>query len=35
MLPASLCHAEKEASGKAEHVSYGDLLVWLRQWKQR
>lgn len=28
-------HAEKETAGKAEHMSYGDLLVWLRQWKQQ
>jgi hypothetical protein len=28
-------HVEKEATGKAEHMSYGDLLSWLRQWKQR
>ncbi len=28
-------HAEKEATGKAEHMGYGDLLSWLRQWKQR
>jgi hypothetical protein len=28
-------HAEKEISGKAEHLSYGDLLAWLRQWRQR
>jgi hypothetical protein len=28
-------HAEKEASGMQGHMSYGELLAWLRQWKQR
>jgi hypothetical protein len=26
-------HAEKESGGVQEHMGYGDLLVWLRQWK--
>ena len=28
-------HAEKESSGVQAHMSYGELLAWLRQWKQR
>jgi hypothetical protein len=28
-------HAEKQASGKKEHMSYEQLLAWLREWKQR
>jgi hypothetical protein len=28
-------HAEKELSGVQEHMSYGELLAWLRQWKRR
>jgi hypothetical protein len=28
-------HAEKGSSGAQEHVNYGELLAWLRQWKQR
>jgi hypothetical protein len=28
-------HAEKEASGRQIHMSYGELLHWLRQWRQR
>jgi hypothetical protein len=27
-------HAEKRASGMRDHLSYGDLLAWLRQWKE-
>jgi hypothetical protein len=26
-------HAEKQSGGVQEHLSYGDLLAWLRQWK--
>jgi len=26
-------HAEKKNSGNREHMTYGDLLRWLRQWK--
>jgi hypothetical protein len=26
-------HAEKESSGTQAHMSYGELLVWLREWK--
>jgi hypothetical protein len=26
-------HAEKQSSGARGHMSYGDLLVWVRQWK--
>jgi hypothetical protein len=26
-------HAEKESSGEREHMSYGELLAWLREWK--
>jgi hypothetical protein len=26
-------HAEKRASGDREHTSYGELLAWLREWK--
>ncbi len=28
-------HAEKESSGEQRHMTYGELLDWLRQWKQR
>lgn len=28
-------HAEKESGGIRDHVSYGELLAWLRQWKER
>jgi len=28
-------HAEKESSGMQDHMGYGELLAWLRQWKQR
>lgn len=28
-------HAEKDAAGKQVHMSYGELLAWLRQWRQR
>jgi hypothetical protein len=27
-------HAYKQASGMRGHMSYGDLLAWLRQWKE-
>jgi hypothetical protein len=27
-------HAEKEASGKREHMSYEELIAWLREWKR-
>jgi hypothetical protein len=26
-------HAEKETAGGQEDMSYGELLAWLRQWK--
>ena len=26
-------HADKAAGGGKEHLDYGDLLAWLRQWK--
>jgi hypothetical protein len=28
-------HAEKEAGAEREHMSYQELLAWLRQWKER
>lgn len=28
-------HAEKDEAGVQGHMSYGELRVWLRQWKQR
>ena len=28
-------HSEKDSSGNQDHLGYGDLLAWLRQWKQR
>jgi len=28
-------HAEKGSAGVQEHMRYGELLVWLRQWKLR
>jgi hypothetical protein len=27
-------HADKRMSGTHEHMAYGDLLAWLRQWKE-
>jgi hypothetical protein len=27
-------HAEKQISGMREHMGYGDLLAWLRQWRE-
>jgi hypothetical protein len=27
-------HAEKKASGMQGHMSFGELLDWLRQWKE-
>lgn len=26
-------HTEKESSGAYEHMSYGELLAWLQEWK--
>lgn len=26
-------HAEKRESGTREHIGYGELLAWLREWK--
>ena len=26
-------HAEKASGGERQHISYGELLSWLRQWK--
>jgi hypothetical protein len=26
-------HAYKRGSGMREHMDYGDLLTWLRQWR--
>jgi hypothetical protein len=26
-------HAEKESRGNREHMSYGELLAWLQEWK--
>lgn len=26
-------HAEKGSSGRPEDMSYGELLAWLREWK--
>jgi hypothetical protein len=26
-------HAEKDSGGVQGHLSYGDLVAWLRQWK--
>lgn len=28
-------HAEKESAGAQDHMSYGELVAWLRQWRQR
>lgn len=28
-------HGEKASGAAREHMSYGELLAWLRQWKQR
>jgi hypothetical protein len=27
-------HADKRTFGTHEHVDYGDLLAWLRQWRE-
>jgi hypothetical protein len=27
-------HADKRMSGLREHMRYGDLLAWLRQWRE-
>lgn len=27
-------HAEKDGAGVQGHMSYGELLAWLRQWKR-
>jgi hypothetical protein len=27
-------HADKRKSGMREHMAYGDLLAWLRQWRE-
>jgi hypothetical protein len=27
-------HAEKESSGAHDHMSYGELLAWLREWRE-
>jgi hypothetical protein len=27
-------HAEKQASAKGRHMSYGELLAWLQQWRE-
>src|SRR5215207_7679771 len=27
-------HAEKEASGSKEHRLFGELVAWLREWKE-
>jgi hypothetical protein len=26
-------HAEKQTAGLREHMDYGELLAWLREWK--
>jgi hypothetical protein len=28
-------HVDKQATGMQGHMSYGELLEWLRQWRQR
>lgn len=28
-------HAEKESAGVQTHMTYGELVAWLRQWRQR
>ncbi len=28
-------HAEKDSAGRKAHMSYGDLVAWLRGWKRR
>jgi hypothetical protein len=32
---SEVLHAEKGSSGVQKHMSYGELLDWLRQWKKR
>jgi len=28
-------HAEKKSLGRQDHLVYGELIAWLRQWTQR
>jgi hypothetical protein len=28
-------HAEKQASGQTEHMSYEQPVAWLREWRER
>jgi hypothetical protein len=28
-------HAERGSSRRRAHMTYGELLAWLREWKQR
>ena len=28
-------HADKGSGGDREHMTYGELLAWLRQWRER
>ncbi len=28
-------HTHKQTAGMRGHMSYGDLLAWLRQWKEK
>jgi hypothetical protein len=28
-------HADKQASGDRSHMSYGELVAWLQQWRAR
>lgn len=32
---SKVLHAEKQATGERQHMSYGELLSWLRQWRER
>ena len=33
-LASEALHSEKEALGESEHMSYQELVEWLRQWKE-
>ncbi|MGI8903572.1 MAG: hypothetical protein ACR2IP_07925 [Solirubrobacteraceae bacterium] len=32
---SEVLHADKESSGGKAHMSFGELVSWLREWKRR
>jgi hypothetical protein len=34
-LASEALHAEKGTTGDRKHMSYQELLTWLRQWRER